>query len=269
MNQNLSYCGQIVWEHDPDRFLLSMFAPPSAREALWALFAFNHEVAKTREVVTETQLGLIRLQWWREEIGKIYVGGAVVENEVLKALAAAIRAHDLPQEEFETLIYGREFDLEDVLPANMAGTLHYADFTATPLMSLAVRVCGDDPALEPVHAVAVNYALTGLLRAIPSHARQKRCYLPQDLLAQRDIRLEKLYDLKPEEGLPAVVLEVLQQVVGGLRPSNRVLRATNALAHIYARHIRSMRGDVFHEKMMVSPPLKELRLLFGAMSWLN
>ena len=52
----ISYCGETVRKHDPDRFLLSMFAPPESREALWALYAFNHEIAKTREVVTETQV---------------------------------------------------------------------------------------------------------------------------------------------------------------------------------------------------------------------
>ena len=72
MAKTLSYCGQVVRDQDRDRFLLSLFAPADRREALWALFAFNHEIAKTREVVTEMQLGLIRLQWWREQVTNIF-----------------------------------------------------------------------------------------------------------------------------------------------------------------------------------------------------
>ena len=122
MTQPLSFCGSLVKAYDPDRFLLTMFVPeqvrdpssPAAttrREALWALFAFNHEIAKTRAVVSEPQLGRIRLQWWRDEIERIYSGSVVPEHEVLKPLAAAIRAHDLPREDFETLITAREADL--------------------------------------------------------------------------------------------------------------------------------------------------------------
>src|SRR5688572_600358 len=140
MKSSLSYCGQHVRGNDPDRFLLSMFAPPERREALWALFAFNHEIAKTREVVSETQLGLIRLQWWRDAITKIYEGGDVPEHEILKVLAPAILEHNLSRDHFNTLVYAREFDLENVCPANMDGLLSYADFTSTPLMNLALKI---------------------------------------------------------------------------------------------------------------------------------
>ena len=47
----LSQIGAIVRAHDPDRYLCALFATPREREALFAILAFNHEVAKTREVV--------------------------------------------------------------------------------------------------------------------------------------------------------------------------------------------------------------------------
>ncbi len=82
-----SYCGELVRRHDPDRFLLTLFAPASMRESLFALYAFNYEIAKTRETVTETQLGLIRLQWWRDAISAIYDRGDVAAHHVLTPLA--------------------------------------------------------------------------------------------------------------------------------------------------------------------------------------
>jgi len=36
---------------DPDRYLTALFAPPARREALFTLYAFNHELARAREVV--------------------------------------------------------------------------------------------------------------------------------------------------------------------------------------------------------------------------
>ncbi len=257
----VSYCGQLVRDYDPDRFLLSMFAPAERREALWALFAFNHEIAKTRESVTETQLGLIRLQWWRDAVGTIYEGADVPEHEVLKALASAIKAHELPRAEFDALIYAREFDLEDVRPSTLEGLLNYADYTATPLMKLAVQICGGDAAVEPVAPVAVNYALAGLLRAVPIHAAQRRCYLPEDLMNEHGAFLNQLYDNKPGAGLLRVVEEIAGAHVGGVKTDNRFLKVSQRLSHIYMKKIKGLGFDVFHPKMQVQPAFKALRLV--------
>lgn len=263
--KSISYCGQQVRTYDSDRFLLSLFAPADRRADLWALFAFNHEIAKTREVVSETALGLARLQWWREAVANIYNGGAVPEHEVLKPLAEAIRKHGLEREDFETLIYAREFDLENVLPTTMDGFLHYADFTSTPLMRLAVKAAGGDPEFEPVQPVAVNYAIAGLLRAVPFHASQRRCYLPEELLERHGVSLRQLHDfLKPEEGLKDVAREIAAQFVGNIKSENRFLSASQALARIYMRQIRRAGYDVFASRMGVPPYFKELRVFLAA-----
>jgi 15-cis-phytoene synthase len=65
MNQTMA---ALVRRHDPDRFLTSLFAPPEKRDALLTLYAFNHELARAREAVSEPPLALIRLQWWREVV---------------------------------------------------------------------------------------------------------------------------------------------------------------------------------------------------------
>lgn len=256
-----SFCAQQVREYDPDRYLLSMFAPADRREALWALFAFNIEIAKTREVVSETQLGLIRLQWWREAIAEIYDSGIALEHEVLQALARAIEVYDLPQEHFEKLIFAREFDLEDVLPGNIEGLINYADFTTTPLMKLEVQVAGGEPESEPVQPVSVNYALMGIVRSVPHFARQRRCLLPEDMLKQHGQRLDHLYELKPVAGLPHVIEGVMGHVVKGIRCESRFLQKAQKLAEIYARQVRSVKYDVFSTKMGRDPALKVLRLM--------
>lgn len=256
--------GNIVKKRDPDRYLLSMFASPADREALWALFVFNHEIAKTREVVSETQLGLIRLQWWRDEIARIYEEGRSVESDVLVALSQIIHGCGLPREDFEMLIHAREFDLEDVLPGNIEGLVNYADFTTTPLMNLALRICGGEPDLEPVRQVAINYALAGILRAVVFHARHRRCYLPEDLLKAHQVSVNKLYELKPQEGLADVVKAVAEQEVPGVKASNRFLKASQALAHVYFKHFRCNQYDVFSPKTLMDPPFKALRVALGA-----
>ena len=45
---DLSYCGREVRKYDNDHFLAGLFTPADRREATFALYAFNLEIAKTR-----------------------------------------------------------------------------------------------------------------------------------------------------------------------------------------------------------------------------
>src|ERR1700726_180635 len=87
----LSPCAGLVRRHDRDRFQTALFAPAADREALFALYAFNFEIARVRESVTQPMLGQIRLQWWRENIAAAFEGGPVRAYPVVGALSVAIR----------------------------------------------------------------------------------------------------------------------------------------------------------------------------------
>ena len=61
---------RIARSGDPDRALAALFAPRETRADLLALYAFNVELARIAEQVTEPELGAIRLQWWREALAR-------------------------------------------------------------------------------------------------------------------------------------------------------------------------------------------------------
>jgi NADH dehydrogenase [ubiquinone] 1 alpha subcomplex assembly factor 6 len=262
MTNTLTPCGQIVKRYDPDRFLLSLFAPPETRENLWGVMAFNHEIAKTREIVTETQLGHMRLQWWREEIHKIYTNTAYEPHDILSALETAIKACALPQDLFERLLYGREFDLEDVVPQTLEGVLNYADFTSTPLLTLMGMIAGVDTTYEPLYPIAINYALCGIIRAVPFHAAQKRCYLPQDLLELHNVSLKALYKGTPEKGLQNLIKDLDAHILDNIQPEHRFLKAVYALTQLYKKRIRRAKYVPFHTKLQKPLPFKALRLTY-------
>lgn len=262
MSMALSYCANLVRQQDPDRFLIALFAPAAAREALWALYAFNYEIARTREVVSDTTLGLIRLQWWRDSLDEIYRNETPRRHEVLTPLAVAIQTYNLPKDLFFNLIYAREFDLENVAPANMQGLLHYADFTTTPLNTLAQIICADSDTDETVKAVSVNYALAGLIRSVPHHVSMHRCMLPEDVLHAFGMTPQKLFDFNQKSALPQVIEKVMSAFTEIRDVRSRVLRAHNALSQIYANQIRALKYDVYDPRMVVPPKFKEMRLWF-------
>lgn len=259
----ISYCGDLVRRHDPDRFLLTLFAPVHVRESLFALYAFNYEIAKTRETVTETQLGLIRLQWWRDAIGAIYDQGDVAAHHVLTPLAAAIKQYSLPREDIENLIYAREFDLEDRRPSTLSGLVSYAEFTNAPLMKLALAIVGeDDPAARDI---ATAYGLAGLLRAVPHHARQRRCYLPENMMDEAGISLSAFYEGQNVETVQPVAHAVRGEAERLLntKSESRFVRRHAKLARMYLAQIARAGDNVFDPALKIPPVFKELRLIWG------
>src|SRR6516165_11018485 len=118
--QRLSPVAAIVQRHDRDRFQTVLFAPAARREALFALYAFNYEIARARESVTEPMLGRIRLQWWRESIAAAFEGGGIRQHPVVEAITATIREFGLTRDHFDRLIDARETDLADEAPASLA-----------------------------------------------------------------------------------------------------------------------------------------------------
>src|ERR1700748_3706006 len=109
--ETLSYCAEQVHSFDHDRLLTAIVAAPAGREHLFALYAFNIELAKVREVVTEPLIGQMRLQWWRDTLDRLYAG-EIVAHEVARPLQAAIQVCGVVRSAFDPLIDAREFDLE-------------------------------------------------------------------------------------------------------------------------------------------------------------
>ena len=172
---------------DYDRYLSALFARSSARPHLFALYAFNYEVAKTAESVSQPIAGQIRLQWWRDAIAELYEGH-IRAHEVVQVLAETVRAHDLPRELFDGLIDARENDLIEAPFAGMEALEAYCDATSGNLMRLALRILGArDSFDDAAQGFGIAYALTGLLRAIPFHARAGRLMLPASLVSKEEI----------------------------------------------------------------------------------
>lgn len=270
MQPYFQHCQENIARYDRDRYLISLFASPKARPYIWALFAFNLEIAKTRETVTETQLGLIKLQWWREEITKIYNGEKAPDNAILQGLEDFIKKFSLPQDLFETLIYAREFDLQDVLPADINGMVNYADFTQTPLLKLAMYAHGENEFnADTLRTIAINYALTGLLRATPYHISRRQCFLPEQQLKVAGLEnTAHLFDRKIEGDMRAIIAVVVKQLCERIdltvKPDHKFLKAPQALVKMYLAQIKRADYDVFSPSLLRPPALKELRLLLNA-----
>lgn len=275
-NDALSYCAGEVRRHDPDRFLTALFAPDRCRESLFALYAFNLEVAKIREVVSEPMLGEIRLQWWREAIGEIFEG-APRRHAVVEALAGAVRSADLTRDPFDRLIDARAMDLAEDPPETLDRLEQYAADTSSILQHLALRVLDvdDDASRDAAGKIGVAWALIGLIRAMGFHLRKKRVYLPAELIERHRVVRRDLMELRRSDALCGAVRELSDRASGLLTEArarrDEVPRAAlpallaAPLADIHLRRIARAGFDPFSPAIVEPLRFPGLRLAWNSL----
>jgi phytoene synthase len=144
-----------VRRFDEDRWLASRFAPPHLRARLIAIYALNHEIARTAEVVSTPQLADLRLAWWREAIDEIHSGAAPREHPTLAAYARACAG--LSASPWVEIIEARRpmegrFNSWDAADA-------FIERTARAVMSLAVQATGTPQDVERFAPALTDAAL--------------------------------------------------------------------------------------------------------------
>jgi len=264
--------GTAVRANDYDRWLSALFAPAAARPHLFALYAFNFEVAKIAEAVGERMMGEIRRQWWREAIEGIYAG-APPRHAVAQALAGAIRERDLPRVLFDELIDARAFDLSDETFPDIAALEAYADATSGHVMRLAVRILGVGDACD-THAreAGIAYALTGLLRAAPFHAARRKLFLPRSALDAAGADPEDIFAGRANAALRAAMAVVASAARARLAMLERLPKPEAlpallpaALCRAHLARTEAEKFDPFVHRAEISPLRRPFAMLWAAL----
>ncbi|MFS2326527.1 phytoene/squalene synthase family protein [Brucella sp. H1_1004] len=184
MNQNEEYCLALLREADRDRYLSVLYAPEEKRGALAALYAFNAEIARIRDLVHEPLPGEVRLQWWRDLINGEARGSAEA-HPLAAALLETISKYDLPRMAFDNYCEARIFDLYDDTMPSRNDLEGYCGETASALIQLGTLILDRNAAqaqTETIGHAGVAQAVTGLLRLLPIHRRRGQLYVPADML---------------------------------------------------------------------------------------
>jgi len=168
---SVAACAELVAKGDPDRFLAAMAAPPSARERLFPLYAFNLEIARAPWVASEPAIGEMRLTFWRETLDEIAAGAPPRAHEVARPLAEMVRATGLPVGVLDDMVVARWADLARQRFETAGALADYLDATAGNLMWASVLALGGAPSLEdPARRVGRAGGLAGWLLAAPELA---------------------------------------------------------------------------------------------------
>jgi phytoene synthase len=274
MMDTAAYCESLVREQDADRYFSALFAPEERRRPLFALYAFNAELARVADSVSEPDPGEIRLAWWREvlEGGRTEEAGA---HPVANAVMDAIAENRLPLNAFIRMTDARVLDLyQDPIPAvnDLEG---YAGDTSSALIRLASIILteGREPGgAEGAGHAGVAYAIAGLLRSLPFQARRGQVFVPAEVLARHGA---KRTDILAGRASPAV-LAALAEMRALARKHLAAARAHDisreaapaflpaALTGLYLKQMEKRGYDPFRTVVEVPQWRRQAALWWGA-----
>ncbi|MBS9476169.1 phytoene/squalene synthase family protein [Ancylobacter radicis] len=272
---NTDYCMALVRGFDRDRYIADLYAPADLRGALFALHAFNIEIARVREAISNPMAGEVRLQWWSDAlIGE--ARGDVRANPVADALLEAVERHRLPRETFFALLDARIFDLYDDPMPSVNDLEGYAGETSSALIQLAGIIltgAADRRLADAAGHAGVAYAVTGLLRSFPIHARRGQCYVPLDILAAHGLSRDDAVSGRVSPGLRAALadmrnlaLEHYERALASLSGANPVLLPAFLPLVLVPGDLKRMSQthDPFIEVPAMPPIIRIWRLWRGA-----
>lgn len=250
----LSYCARQVRDFDNDRFLATLFAGDSVREDLFALYAFNLELAKIRETVSEPMIGRMRLQFWRDAVPGL-MSGEPPSHAVAEPLSVCVRRAGISADQLHALIDARETDMDDIPPRDLPALEDYAEKTSSSVMSLALQVIGDDPGRYPdlLRAAGIGTALVGLVRAILYQASTGRVTLPADLCQNAGLDPSQPHQWPRNPDVSAITGPLMVAAEGHVRAAEKAGKGIGrsalpaflplSLAALYLKDLKKHDGD--------------------------
>jgi phytoene synthase len=231
MTDASDHCENLVREADKDRFLATLFAPAARRTALFALYAFNVEVSRVRDLAREPMPGEIRLQWWRE-----VVEGARAEearaHPVAAALIETVQRYRLPGRSLLDLIDAHAFDLYDDPMPTLLHAEAYAAKTSSAVFELAAKILAgpESGAGKLAHHAGIAYAFAHQLRLFPRHAALRQLFVPLDILQRHGAKPEEVFAGQATPELRAALAEMRLHIRGHLAAAQDLLGTAPAAA---------------------------------------
>ncbi|QND53165.1 phytoene/squalene synthase family protein [Phyllobacterium sp. 628] len=277
MNANETHCLQLLRDADPDRYLSVLYAPEGKRGGLAALYAFNVEIARIRDLIHDPLPGEVRLQWWRDLIAGTE-HGEVSGNPVAAALLEAIKTYNLPRAAFDNYCEARIFDFYDDPMPSRNDLEGYCGETAAALIQLASLILDAEkaPAYADVAGHAgVAQAVTGLLRLLPLHRRRGQVYVPADILAAVGCSSEMLLEGSDKTAIKRAVdamIALSEDHLGKYEAAAKALPAALrpaylpvGLTRIYLNKLKVGGFDAANEILNISPLRRQWAMLRASM----
>ncbi len=164
----------------PDRYYAALFAPVSVRDDLIALAAFDGEIGRIGQIVSDAALGEIRVAWWRDALLGSGDTSNLSGNPILDQFADVMRRHELSRPALDAYLEAHMAALFADPPADDAALeAGFRVIDGTPLaFALQILQGPADDAGPLINAASRASGLTRVARTLPNALAAGRTPLP-------------------------------------------------------------------------------------------
>jgi 15-cis-phytoene synthase len=222
--ESAAFCADLVRTHDFARYASTLFLPQAQRRALLSVYAFNVEISRVREQVSQPLPGEMRLQWWTDMLEGAGHGG-IEGNPVAAELLQTIAEYRLPVEPLSRLIEEHQFDLYNDPMPSMAALEGYVTDTSSALFSLSARVVSRPS--EAIDHLARHAGLAqGMVQVIarlPWDAARRQLFVPLQLLESHGSGIEEVFSGKQTPKSRAAIDQLIGEARAHLKTAFELL----------------------------------------------
>jgi phytoene synthase len=210
--ESAQFCADLVRSHDFARYASTLFIAAAQRRALLAIYAFNVEISRVRDQVSQPLPGEIRLQWWTDMLAGAGHGG-VEGNPVAAELLLAIRNWRLPVERLSRLIDEHQFDLYNDPMPTMAALEGYVNDTSSALFWLGAGIAGlqSDEIEHLARHAGLAQGIAQVMTALPLDASRRQLFVPLQLLESHGCGMEEVFAGKETPMLRAALDQLIRE----------------------------------------------------------
>lgn len=188
------HCKRLARARARNFFYSFLLLPPDEKEAMCAIYAFmRHADDISDETSLRPEDRLAGLQRWKSALEQA-LEGQYGDDPILPAFHHTVERYEIPPQYFFELIKGVTSDLDTKRYRTFDDLYRYCYRVASVVGMTTIHIFGyeSDEALHLAEKCGIAFQLTNILRDIREDAEIGRVYLPEEELAQYDLKSDDL-----------------------------------------------------------------------------
>ncbi|XP_069677054.1 NADH dehydrogenase (ubiquinone) complex I, assembly factor 6 isoform X2 [Periplaneta americana] len=241
---------KLRWHHDYENFLCTLLLPNNLRTSAFAIRAFNTEVAKVQDQVSDPRLGQMRMKFWEEVVERIYSDNAP-SHPVALELHRATQQHKLSKRYLKRLVVARADHLTSATFSDLEAVESYAEQSVSPIYYLLLEAAG----VQNIHAdhaashLGKAHGIANLIRSIPYNAQKRLVALPQDVLLRHSVSHEEILRFVTSQHFKDAVFDIAGRAKQHLDKARSLKNTVPKSA--YTVFLPAVTVDLYLEKLRV------------------
>ncbi len=206
------YTRWLATHHYENFHVVSFLLPKRLHQDFYNVYAYCRWADDLGDEMGDRAESLRLLEWWREQLEDLYVGGSPT-HPVFVALRETAARHQIPQEPFADLIRAFGQDQTVTRYRTWEDLFGYCRYSANPVGRLVLYLCGyrDAERQQLSDATCTALQLANFWQDVTVDLEKDRVYLPLEVLEKNGYPVEDLFARRFTPAFAAAMREVVER----------------------------------------------------------